>query len=182
MKKITLIIAALLMVILPSLKTQAQTDAGTNVLTMGIPAIALLATTTNAIDLQLTTAVPGEAISGGEGTAYVQISSIVATGLTRKITASVDNIPAGTTLNVSASIPSNGNFGGTVGTGSALVDLTTTAADIVTGIGSCYTGVSGNDGYKLDYKWNAGSPANYGNIIETSSFNATVTLTITEDN
>lgn len=182
MKKATILIASLLIVFLTIQKSQAQSDVGTNVLTMGIPAIALLETSVAPINLQLTTETAGAAIVGGEGTSFVQISSIVGAGLTRKITASVNQIPAGTTLDVTTTVPSNGNIGGTVGTGTTTVLLSTTAADIVTGIGSCYTGTASTDGYKLDYKWNAGSPANYGNIIETSSFNATVTLTITEDN
>lgn len=181
MKKMTTMLGVSVLFILMTTQIHAQTATGTNTLVMGIPAIALLNTTSAPINLQLTTATAGEAISGGEGTAYVQISSIVSDGHSRKITASVNNVPAGTTLDVTTAIPSNANYGGTVGAGTNQVGLSAVAVDIVTGIGSCYTGVNGNDGYKLDYKWNAGSPQNYGNIIETSNFNATVTLTITDD-
>ena len=159
----------------------AQTGTGNNTLTLGIPAIALLATDVGAVTLELTTATAGEAISGGEGTTHVQISSIIATGLTRKITASVTGVPAGTSLAVSAVVPSNGNFGGTVGTGLSDVALSASAADLVTGIGSCFTGTATDDGYTLNYAWDAGAVGAYGTIVELGSGTATVVLTITED-
>ena len=181
MKKSRLLLAMLLIAIFVSSNVTGQTAAGNNTLTMGIPAIALLATDVGAITLELTTTTAGEPISGGEGTTHVQISSIVTSGLTRKITASVTGVPAGTSLAVSATVPSNGNFGGTVGTGSLDVDLSASAADIVTGIGSCFTGTATDDGYTLDYAWDAGAIGAYGTIVETGSGTATVVLTITED-
>lgn len=183
MKKSSLLLGLSLvaLILVSNLNVNAQTATGNNTLTMGIPAIALLATDVAAVTLELTTSTPGEPISGGEGTTHVQISSIVATGLTRKITASVTGVPTGTSLAVSATIPSNANFGGTVGTGLTSVELTGTAADIVTGIGSCFTGTAADDGYTLDYAWDAGAIGAYGTIVEVTGGTATVVLTITDD-
>lgn len=164
-----------------SLNLRAQTATGNNSLTMGIPAIALLATDVSAVTLQLTTSTAGEAISGGIGTTHVQISSIVTSGNTRKINASVTGVPAGTSLAVSATVPTNGNFGGTVGTGLPDITLTASAADLVTGIGSCFTGTASDDGYVLDYEWDSGVPGSYGTIVELSGGTATVVLTLTDD-
>lgn len=158
----------------------AQDNTGTNEITMGIPELQLLATTNSTLNLELTTSTAGEAIqSGAQDSSYVQVSSIVPTaGTTRTIEASYDAIPAGTELVVSASAPTNGNQGGTIGSGLSNVSLSTTATDIITGIGSCYTGTASDDGYKLVYSWSAATGA-YGDIVATSSQVATVTLTIT---
>ncbi len=183
MKNFVKLASIALILLIVSINAQAQTATGNNTLTMGIPAIALLATDVAAVSLELTTAVAGEQVSGGEGTTHVQISSIIGTGLTRKLTASVTGVPVGTSLKVSTTIPGNGNEGGTVGTGSTDMDLINAAAavDLVTGIGSCFTGVLADDGYTLDYTWNAGSVANYGLIEELSGGTSTVVLTLTED-
>lgn len=181
MKKATILILFFLPISLWSLQLAAQTMSGENHLVMGIPAIALLATDQQDISLELTTETPGAPISGGTGTSHIQISSIVVTGTTRSITASVVGVPVGTTLKVNSELPTSGNQGGTFGAGATEVTLNATAAPIVTGIGSCFTGTASNDGYKLTYLWNSGSINDYGTIIQTTGGTATVTLTITED-
>lgn len=161
----------------------AQDNTGTNTINMGIPELQLLATTNPNIDLELTTTTAGEAIqSGAQDSSYVQISSIVSTaGAVRTITAETDAIPAGTVLSLTVIAPSGGNEGGTIGQGIENVELsTTTAKDIASGIGSCYTGTEATDGYKLVYSWSAGT-ANYGDIVATTGTVATVTLTLTDD-
>ncbi len=183
MKKISLVFSLLLIVMLFNVQTKAQTATGNNTLVMGIPGLALLATDAASISLELTTSTAGEQIAGGSGTSHVQISSIVASGATRKLTAAVTGVPTGTSLSVSASVPANANFGGTVGTGLSSVDLinSASAVDIVTGIGSCFTGTAADDGYTLDYAWNAGAVGAYGSIVELTGGSATVVLTITDD-
>jgi len=100
-----------------------ETNFAVNDLEMGIPAIALIATDASVI-LTLTTETPGAPISGGTGFSHVQISSIVATTLSRKITAAVTGIPVGTSLKVSTSLPTGG--AGTFGAGSEDIDLINT--------------------------------------------------------
>lgn len=183
MKTLGLVMMALLLCLFTSESVNAQTATGNNTLTLGIPGLALLATDVAPVSLELTTSTAGAQISGGAGTTHVQVSSIVASGATRKITASVTGVPTGTSLAVSAVVPSNANYGGTVGTGLSSVDLINAAAavDLVTGIGSCFTGSASDDGYTLNYAWNAGAVSDYGSIVELSGGSATVVLTITED-
>lgn len=167
-----------------SLFAQSQTNTSNQVLTMGIPEVALINAVdstgnTAAVSLQLTTTTAGTAITGGTGTSFAQVSSVVSSSSTRTIQANYDQIPSGTTLDVTGAIPANGDGGGEFGTSSGAVTLSTTAQNIFTGIGSCYTGVSAGDGYKLAWQWNAGAPGVYQNIVATSGSSTTVTLTIT---
>jgi hypothetical protein len=87
-------------------------------------------------------------------TNYLQYTSIVADGATRKITGAITGaspVPNGLVLRV---VPSSatGNKVGAVGSAvPTTVTLGTVAADIVTGIGSGYTGTAATDGVKLTY-------------------------------
>ncbi len=159
---------------------QTSTATSNHTLSMGIPEVCLLGTGAAAISLELTTNTAGNQISGGTGTGYAQVASIVSASETRTITASVTGVPAGTTLEVTTTPPSGGNSGGVLGTGtsnSALVNAAA-AVTLVTGIGSCYTGSSSTDGYTLDYAWNS-AVGTYGSIVATTGTTATVVLTIT---
>jgi len=149
-------------------------------LTMGIPEVCLLGTDAAAIALELTTTTAGAQITGGTGTGYAQVASIVSAAETRTITASITGVPAGTGLKVTTAVPSGGNSGGTLGTGSTAVDLinAATAVTLVTAIGSCYTGTASTDGYALAYTWDCAT-GTYGNIVATTGSTATVVLTIT---
>lgn len=183
MKKLLLIIGMICVGMMMNVNVLAQTNTSSQELTMGIPEVLLInavnnSGTTGAVTLALTTATAGTGISGGTGTSYAQVSSIVASEQTRKIDASVTGVPAGTALSVTTTVPTSGNQHGVLGTGTADVALSGTAADIVTGIGSCYTGIAALDGYVLDWAWDAGAPADYGTIFATASTTATVTLTL----
>ena len=158
----------------------AQSNSGTNEITMGIPELQLIASTNTSLNLELTTDVAGEAIeSGAQDSSYVQVSSIIPTASTvRTIEASYDAIPAGTVLSLTTVAPTNGNQGGTIGSGLSDVALSSTAQSVITGIGSCYTGTAADDGYKLVYSWSASTGA-YGDIVATVSQIVTVTLTLT---
>ncbi len=187
MKKLILITGILSICLLINVNIFAQGTATSNQeLTMGIPEVLLInavndAGVTGAVSLELTATVAGNAISGGEGTSYAQVSSIIATGETRNITAAVTGVPAGTALSVSTAVPASGNQAGTLGTGTSDVSLVNSAAasNIVTGIGSCYTGTAAGDGYSLAWTWDAGAAGDYGSIVATVGATATVVLTIT---
>ena len=183
MKKLTTISLMFGVCLMLTLNVSAQDDATANhSLNMGIPEVCLIDTDPGAISLELTTTEAGAAISGGTGTGYAQVASIVSSGETRTITASITGVPTGTTLTVDTSIPTNGNEGGVLGTGSTgiLLDNGAAAVDLVTGIGSCFTGTNAADGYVFDYIWDSGAAANYGSIVATTGSTATVVLTITD--
>lgn len=173
-------IVAVLALMSINARAQTATASSNHVLTMGIPEVCLLGTGAAAISLQLTTTTAGNQISGGTGTGYAQVASIVGSAETRTITAAVTGVPSGTTLEVTTTPPSGGNSGGILGTGSTAKPLINAAAAVtlVTGIGSCYTGSASTDGYQLDYAWNS-AVGSYGSIVATTGSTATVVLTIT---
>jgi hypothetical protein len=132
----------------------------------------------NAITLEMTTSAAGSKLQNATGTTYAQVSSIIAPGQNLRIQASYDQIPVGTTLQVTGALPSGGNGGGVFGN-SNTITLSTTAQDLITGIGSCYTNTGPGDGYKLNWQLSTGSLGTYSSIAATSGFSTTVTLTIT---
>lgn len=158
-------------------------SAATNGLSLGMPEVNLLSSASATINLQLTTAVAGEAVqsSKSDSTARVKISSVVAGNSTRNLTAKVTTgaIPPGTTLKLGAKDP-NSNFGGTKGTLFLNVQLSGGSdANIVTNIGSCFSGTTASDGYVLKYTWGLDNPAtNYGAIRASTGTAITVTLTL----
>ncbi len=84
-------IVILIALVLVGFSSMGQTSTATSnhTLTMGIPEVCLIGTSAAAISLQLTTTTAGNQISGGTGTGYAQVSSIVSASETRTITASV---------------------------------------------------------------------------------------------
>lgn len=182
MKKLLFTFGMVFMSFLFTIELNAQATATSNQdLTMGIPEVCLLGTDGVAVSLQLTTTTAGAQIAGGTGTSYAQVSSIVSAAETRTITATITGVPTGTSLTVDTAIPSNGNQGGTLGTGTTGINLINSdpAVTLVTGIGSCFTGTASTDGYVLSYAWDAGASGSYGNIVATAGATATVVLTIT---
>jgi len=179
MKKFIFFIVMLGAFSILSLKVSAQGASSNHNLLMGIPEVCLLTAPSANISLILTTSTAGTAISGGTGFGYTQISSIVSASELRTITALVTGVPAGTSLAVTTEVPTNANKAGILGTGTTNVNLSGTAANLVTEIGSCYTGVAADDGYKLTYLWNAGTSGNYGTIVATAGASAVVVLTVT---
>ncbi len=182
MKKLKLIIGIMVAFFMLTINVNAQDDETSNhSLDMGIPEVCLLDTDAGAISLVLTTTEAGAQITGGTGTGYAQVSSIVSSAETRTITASITGVPAGTNLAVDTTIPSGGNEGGTLGTGTSSISLVNAdpAITLVTGIGSCYTGTAATDGYILSYTWDSGAAGDYGSIVATAGTTATVVLTIT---
>jgi len=182
MKKFTSIIVMLVAFSMITINLNAQDDAtADHSLNMGIPEVCLLDTDPGAISLELTTTEAGAAITGGTGTGYAQVSSIVSAAETRTITASITGVPSGTSLSVDADIPTNGNEGGVLGTGTTGTALVNGAAAVVlvTGIGSCFTGTAASDGFVFSYVWDC-AVGSYGTIVATTGSTATVVLTITD--
>ncbi len=86
---------------------------------------------------------------------WINYTSIVAEGLANKITVVLSNLPPNfTTLKVEASVHT-GTGDGIFGTKSTQLTLVSTSAaqDIITAIGSCWTGDGIANGHKLTYTW-----------------------------
>lgn len=90
---------------------------------------------------------------------YLQYTSTVPSGKTRKITAALiaGTLPAGTRLYVFGSSPSGGGAAGAVGNSAGTVTLTSTDKDLMTGIGACKTGTTPTSGARLTYTFRATS-------------------------
>lgn len=111
---------------------------------------------------------------------WLQYTSIVSNdGLTRKITAAIDgadDIPAGL-LKVTANTPTGTGRAGNLGAEFRSVVLTTTPADIVTDIGSGYTG-TGDSGVQLIYALDLDDD-NTAAALYAATYTVNVTYTLT---
>lgn len=184
MKKYIYIIGIIIGCFFSVTKIQAQSNVTTNNLTLGIPEVSLLATSSTGISLTLSAAVvAGVTIqaSVSDSSAYVQFSSVISEGSPRTLSAKYSGtMPGGTTLALKALAP-NANAIGNSGTLiSSNVTLSTSDAIIVTDIGSCYSGIAADDGFRMKYTWGLDNPsANYADVRATAATNITVTLTLT---
>ncbi|NQU85289.1 MAG: hypothetical protein HQ541_05970 [Mariniphaga sp.] len=115
---------------------------------------------------------------------WINYSSI--TGLTepqRKVSVYVDGaIPDGVVLNVIASSYS-GNGNGKTGISTGKVKLSGQVRNIITNIGSCYTGDGINNGHLLTYSLELDkSNSGYGNLNFDESTTISVTYTLSDNN
>jgi len=151
---------------------------GTQASTLSVSEVALI-DGTGTVTMNLNAATAGNAVAVADEIGYVKVSSVVASGQTRTITAEITNLPAGSALTIATAVPVNANFGGAVGTGSTAKAITNTGGAIIlaTAIGSCYTGTGATDGYQLTYSWTP-VQADYADFVATST-SVPVTLTIT---
>ncbi|KPE49568.1 hypothetical protein AOB46_19705 [Chryseobacterium indologenes] len=103
-------------------------------------------------------------------------SAIASGGLTRRITASVNKVIAGVNIRLQAASAS-GTGGGTLGTPTGQVILTTTPVTIISGIGGAYTGNGANNGHGLTLSL---VPGNYASLQAQANTAITIVYTITE--
>jgi hypothetical protein len=117
--------------------------------------------------------VPG---GGSDSNSYLLYTSTVTGAGTHRITAAIGApLPTGVQLRLQATAPA-GNKVGTVGTPSPALSLSTTAQNLITGIGACYTGTSAGDGARLNYQLGVSNWTTYKAFAATS---VTVTFTMT---
>lgn len=110
-------------------------------------------------------------------TKWVNYTSAIASGgLTRRVTASINQVIPGVSIRVQAAAAS-GAGGGTLGTSSGLVTLSTTAATIITGIGGAFTGTGANNGHRLTISLAVNT---YSNLSARTNTPVVITYTITE--
>ncbi|MBB6372636.1 hypothetical protein [Chryseobacterium shigense] len=110
-------------------------------------------------------------------TKWVNYTSAIASGgLTRRVTASINQTIPGVNINIQAAAAS-GAGGGTLGTPSGIVTLSTTAATIITGIGGAFTGTGANNGHRLTISLAVNS---YANLSARTNTPVIITYTITE--
>ncbi len=105
-------------------------------------------------------------------------SAITSGGLTRRITAAVNSNSILSSVNIRLqAAPASGAGGGTLGTSSGQVTLTTTPTTIISGIGGAYTGNGTNNGHRLTISL---VPGTYANLLAQANTTVTIVYTITE--
>ncbi len=183
MKKIVLIFSAVVMMVGISANLMAQdTHEAGDVFTYELDAMRIMDIEGTAPSLNLIKPdEAGEAVPDvSTDLSWINYTSIIDNGATNKITATLGGtgtMPTFTTLKVLAAADASGGDGN-VGTASSQLSLTESAQDIITAIGSCWTGTGNTAGHKLTYTWgiDAGEYADAESI--SSSNDITVLYTI----
>lgn len=167
----------------------AASDSATHDVTITVTEVAELAIVGADVSFTVGAATPQTAGAAPEivptnaGAKYLQYTSLVPSGQTRKITVSrSNNLPAALTLRLQVTLPGDNKTGATGSAGAfsaatALTAITGTATqDAVTAIGSGWTGTAGTDGANLTYSliFTAGD-----NSFVTSNDPVVVTYTLT---
>ena len=130
------------------------TTTGTTTASLALPLVALLdVEPTGSINLSFTAPTEGGAALGSSATnatKWINISSAVTSGLTRRVTAQISGtVPSGVRLQLQTANATSG--AGTRGTAITPIFLTTTAQTIINSIGGAYTNSGSGQGYNLTY-------------------------------
>ncbi len=187
MKKITLLSAFVSVLGIGTAFAQDNAAQSHNV-AISIPEIAILDIETTGAE-NVTFALDADGLEAGSefiideenADLWINYTSVVAaSGNTRSISISADNVPEieGLTLKVIASAHA-GNGGGTVGAPTAIVTPSATPADIITGIGSAFTGNGNSNGHNLTYHLDFNG--DFADLnVDQAGMNIEMTYTITD--
>jgi hypothetical protein len=170
--------------------TNAQVDnIDAHDITIQIPEVALLDIEPNGSTITIGPAAPTEEgdpidfTNATNNTLWMNYSSIIGstTEPSRDVTVAITTgtLPGGMELKVLAAADAGGGAG-TVGTPTAEVTLSTTTQNIVTGVGSCYTGTGTTNGHQLTYTLSL-SAGNYADLDFDDATTLTVTYTLTDN-
>lgn len=119
-------------------------------------------------------AAPGDPPTGqSDNSKYLRYTTVNAGGTNRNVTAQMSvAAPAGTRLDLAAA-PAGGQ-----GTTAGTVTLNNlSASNVITGIGSCFTGVLAASGAQLTYSFVVVTPAS---LVVAAAVPVTITLTVTD--
>jgi len=199
MKKLSLIFATVLFFAGATVTMAQDSETANHQVSISIPTIALVdiedaegteaSTITfsiDAADLVTEAGAKPDFSEISDNTLYLQYTSIVSSGnsVSNSISAelSSSDLPDGLSLQVAASASAAGGKVGTTGTGNTTAQtLSSSATDVVTGIGSCYTGTNGAKGHQLTYTLDVEETDAAYAALTAGSFDATVLYTITEN-
>jgi len=148
----------------------------TSAVSVSIASFCLMAVTSSSVNLTISNpGTPGNIPANATSTnTYAQYSSTVASGVTRRITAAWatgNSAPTGCDLRLTAT-PGSGQ-----GTSAGQKVLSTSAQNIVTGIGGCATGTGGTSGAQLAYTLNINTMTS---LVANEIKSASITLTMTD--
>lgn len=191
MRKYPLYITLWLLVLLVRVQAQAQDHtSGSHSFSIVIPEVAILdieSSQSPSITLQAKAPTQaGDVLTFGQSNRdlWINYSSIVgaATRTSRKVTAQIASgiVPDGISINLVATTPA-GAGGGKLGVPvSGGIILTTTAQDLIVGIGSSYTGNGPGNGHQLIYTFQATGPDAYHRLRFDQSTTLGIMYTITD--
>ena len=158
-----------------------DSDVASHTITLNLEGTALLGISTGDVSLQI----DGVTEAGASLNAVAEnaetrlrISSLAETGVSRKISAKMSKELIGTQLSIQALPPETTNFTGDAGTYSDKTILTTTDNEIITNIGTCWSGIGDNDGYVIKYFYQI-KDITPGGDAESIQGSTTVTVTYT---
>ena len=181
-KKLLVISITLLLSVIGFHVTGQNTNTSTGTITLGLQEVSLIDANAD-VSLVLTPQSAGLAVkpSVKDSTARILISSVVSAENTRDLSVAFSGtLPTGTFLKLQAKNP-NASFVGTAGTVAGEIEFNnTTSQNIVTGIGTCYSGTNADDGYKLVYEFGTSATSeNYADIRAVGGTAITATYTLT---
>jgi hypothetical protein len=153
-------------------------DTATQTVQLNVDDICLIDVTGDPPALAITAPAAGGQPPQGDSdnSTYAQYTSVVCSGTARAVTANwgaADAAPAGTQLSLEVTSLTAG-CGSIVAGG---VNMSSTAQNIVTGVGSCATGVGATDGAQLTYTL---SVTDVTQLDACDDQTVTVTLTLTD--
>jgi hypothetical protein len=168
----------------PVFSEGTENNSASHDVTISVPEVALL----DLEGVSTITLVPtapdeaGEALSFASATdnsVWINYSSVISSGKKRSVHARItDNLPKGLNLQVSAGSYS-GNGAGTTGSPAGKVILSNKDQELISGIGSCYTGNGTSQGHNLTYQLDLTDNDSYQNLVEIDT-KITVTYTLTD--
>jgi len=171
-----LLLASLMVAVLAFGVAAVTTDDATSVFNVGNNEIAVLDVSGTAGNLLLVEpATGGDAPAAvSDDTTYLQYTVVVISAATKKITAQITtgSLPTGTLLKATTA-PA-----GSQGTLQENISVTTgDAAEVLTAISSCATGVDGTDGAKVTWTLSANTVAE---MVSTEAASITITYILTD--
>lgn len=167
-----------------SISGQAQVSTAGDNIGLTVASLALIGTNAPTISMsfQPLASAGAKLASVSNSNLFIKVSSLVPTGTVRKITVRLltGTIPAGTQLTIQPVASTTANSGGALGTVSLTpVAISSVDQNLITSIGSCYTGTASSDGYNMIFNWSIVNPTTtYGQIVSKSS-NPVIVFTVT---
>lgn len=178
--KYTVFAAAMLVLLCSFAIAAVDTHVATQTFNTGVDEVALLDIegTLSPVDLQIVApaeagVAPASVTSTGSDLNY---TVVVDSTETKTVQVKVDsNVPAGCTLYVTAGACAVGYTGAVDTDGAAKQALTTSDADFLTAIGTCYTGDGDNKGNPLTYDLEI---SNWATLVSKAATATTITFTL----
>jgi len=156
----------------------AQSNNAVGNINFSIPSVAILNIVTDNTISFSSPSQAGVIITPGASTSnWLNYSSIVTRDYTNKITVNISSgqLPESTSIKLETGADMGGGAG-RVGTPVNEITLSESPQDIITGIGSCYTGTGMQKGHQLIYSWITDKKYNNSKVCTDNTIALTYTI------